>query len=167
MDFISKRPIKLYYIIVGLFLLTSCGLATKRDIANLKKDVQEVHEEVRSGARDQERQAQRQTELVVAVKNRVTEKKGLAGMIARGSPWSWFGLEFLLVGGFSFFASLRLNGIYIFRRAPITDDEYESLTVASWVLNKFLSRRRVDPDEPKPPDPPGPPNDHSSIRIVK
>lgn len=160
------------YIIEGLFLLTSCHLVTKDDLAQFRRDIRddihEVRKEVQAEAKKQEQQTERQTELVLDVSNKVSEKRGLAAMIARRFPWSWFGAEFLLFGGFSFFASLRLNRIYLFRRAPVTTDEYESITVASWVLNKFLSRRRIespktDPDNPGPPEPP---NDKPPLRIV-
>ncbi len=160
---ISPQYIKLRYLIVGLFLLTSCSLATKQDIADLRKDVREVRAEIQSEARKQESLVQRQTALVVAVKDKVSAKSGLAGMIVRGSPWSWFGLEFLPVGGFAFFASLRLNRIYIFRRTPMTDDEYESLTIASWVLNKFLGRRTIEQPQPDP----DPPDDKPPLRVVR
>lgn len=87
-------------------------------------------------------------------------------MIVRRSQWSWFGMEFLLFGRFSFFANLRMNRSYLFRRAPVTDDEYESLSIASWVLNRFLGRRSIEQPQPDP-DLQGPPDDQSPLRIVK
>lgn len=56
--------------------LVACHLATREDLAQLRRDirddVQEVRKEVKAEAQKQERQAQRQTELVIAVKDKVS-----------------------------------------------------------------------------------------------
>lgn len=93
-------------------------------------------------------------------------KNGLAAMMVRGTPWSWFGLEFLVIGELSFTAARRLNRKYGHRRDPVTDDEYKSLTIASWVLSKFLGRRTIETPQ-SDPDPPGSPDDKPPLHIVK
>ncbi len=48
-----------------------------------------------------------------------------------------------------------------YRRDPLTDEEYDSLSLGNRMLGYFLDRRRVDHDEPKPSD------DGPTLRIVE
>lgn len=147
----------LLYLTISSILISACGLATKRDIADLKKDVQGVREEVRSEARKQEQQAQRQADLAIAIKNKVTEPSGLAAMIARDPVRTWYGIEFLLAAGFSFTAALRLR-----HKSRVTDmweDDYKIVAFARKLLNTVGARRK--------PDPPEPPDDKPPLRVVK
>ena len=163
------RRAKLVVLALSLLPLFSCQWwATKEDIQTLREDIKEtIREEVKAGAEEQKQIEQRQSAKIDQVVATVNEPNGLAGMIARNPVRSWFGLEFLLIGGLSFTAARRLNRKYSYRRDPVTDDEYESLTIASWVLNKFLGRRTID--QPQPPDPPmpGPPDNYPPLRRIK
>ena len=87
----------------------------------------------------------------------INEPNGLAGMIARNPIWTWYGLEFLLLGGFSFTAALRLG--HKSRMTDMAGDDYKIVAFARKLLNTVGARRK--------PDPPEPPDKKPPLRVVK
>ena len=147
----------LYIIVAGLVLLTSCGIATKKDIQTLREDIKEtIREEVKAGTKEQRQIEQRQSKKIDQVTAAVNAPNGLAGMLARNPVTTWYGLEFLLLGGFSFTAALRLR-----QKSRMTDmagDDYKIVAFARKLLNTVGARRK--------PEPPEPPDKKPSLRVV-
>jgi len=143
-----------------ILLLTvfSCGIATKRDLQTLREDIKEtIRQEVKAGTAEQKQIEQRQSAKIDQVVATVNEPNGLAGMIVRGAPWSWFGIEFLLLGGLSFAAALRLR--HKSRTTDMAGDDYKIVAFARKLLNTVGARRK--------PDPPDPPDKKPPLHVVK
>ncbi len=111
---------------------------------------------MKAGTEDQKQIEQRQSEKIDQVVATVNEPNGLAAMMARNPVMSWYGLEFLFFGGFSFTAALRLR-----QKSRMTDmagDDYKIVAFARKLLNTVGARRK--------PDPPDPPDKKPPLRVV-
>lgn len=144
--------------IILLLLIISCGIATKRDLQTLREDIKEtIRDEVRAGADEQKELEQRQSAKIDQVVATVNEPRGLAAMFASDPVRTWYGIEFLLFGGFSFAAALRLR--HKSRMTDMAGDDYKIVAFARKLLNTVGARRK--------PDPPEPPDGKPPLRVVK
>ncbi len=146
----------LFHLILTFSLLgTSCGIATKQDLAILKGDLESTIKE----------EAQNRNAAAASIIYRAQPlRQVLADKIAGVPLWTWFSGEFILFGGFFLFNAVRLNRRPYYRRDPLTDEEYDSLSLGNKMLGYFLARRRIEPVKPELPDPP---DNKPPLRVVK
>ncbi len=104
---------------------------------------------MKAGTEDQKQIEQRQSEKIDQVVATVNEPNGLAAMMVRNPVWTWYGLEFLLLGGFSFTAALRLR--HKSRMTDMVGDDYKIVAFARKLLNTVGARRKPNPPDDKPP----------------
>ena len=139
-------------LIILSVLLSSCHLATKDDLANLREDIREdLRQEVKGQSEDQAAQVEK---LEAVIEDRIPEQHSLAGMVAALPVWGWYGLEFIVVMGF-FLTNMVIASWRNVRMAMITSDEGKALTLVEMIVRKIRKRH------------PDPPDDKPHLRVIK
>ncbi len=136
---IIKTVLLLFHFV---FVLTSCGIATKQDLKVLRTDIKKaIAEEVDAAHDDQAAQLK-------AIKEKIPEEQGLVDRVTSWPPWIFFTGEFLIIGGICVINARRL--VYL------DPAERRTVMMAGQMLKAVVlnmkTKNRNNEDQPDPPD---------------